>query len=53
VSILSLIWRGRRPTQFFGVVERTGGSESIVTPFNETDECGVICAVIDDDGRAV
>jgi hypothetical protein len=53
VSILYLIWRGRRPTQFFGVVERTGVSESIVTPFNETDECGVICAVIDDDGRAV
>lgn len=27
----------RHPTQFFGVVERTGGSESIVTPLNETD----------------
>jgi hypothetical protein len=27
----------RHPARFFGVVERTGGSESIVTPSNETD----------------
>lgn len=32
-----VLFHCRHPTQFFGVVERTGGSESIVTPLNETD----------------